>query len=97
MICIVVDADELAGNEVRWYPIYKDWRDGHPPIISASKLGVMINGYIDRIPENVYDAAHEVARALKRNPKADVSGYATHNVARHDLVPIERPSTLETP
>jgi len=90
MISFVTQSD-LNGTEVRWYPIYRDWREGHPPIIKASKNGVFVCGYTDRISENVYDAAHEVARTLKRNPRANVDGYATHRIERHDLIPIAQP------
>jgi hypothetical protein len=94
-LVVTVIQSGLDGTLVRWFETYSHAHEGRP-FLAVSKNGVRVHGWLDRIPEAALELAHEANRTLKRNPRADVSAYATHEVVRGDLIAIKRPAPVET-
>lgn len=67
----------MDGPVLRWYRSEAAAENGNE-YMSASRNGVYVNGFLDRIPDAEILKAREAAAELARTPRPDVSRFATH-------------------
>ena len=96
---VTVTQTVMSGSVVRWYTS-KATGDRGDTWLSASRDGVLVNGYLHEIPPDVLAIATATYRALARNRDADVTGLATHHrpgIQPTSLVRIDRTEGNDLP
>lgn len=81
-----------AGTVVRWYDT-ENAEDRGEPIVTASRNGVRVHGYLHDTPVAVLATAHSAWHVLRADNDADLNHLATHRRRGilGPLVPVERP------
>lgn len=71
------------GTVVRWYADSAPLDAlSHIAMVSASRNGVIVSGYLHEVPDDVMAAARDTYETLRRNRDADVRHLATHRKRR---------------
>ena len=84
---VIVTPTILNGPVVRWYASEETAQYGNE-LVSASRNGVRIEGYLHDVPDTVLARAQEAYRVLAA--RGDVDHLATHRKQRYgDLYPID--------
>ena len=88
---VIVTPTILDGTVVRWYEDVEAVKYGGE-VLSASRNGVMVFGYLTRIPAAWITDATGAWEKLAADRDADVSGLATHRTrfGRGEVEPIDR-------
>jgi hypothetical protein len=85
------------GLVLRWYRSVDAYELDGEPLCSASRNGVMITGYLHKVPAEVLAKAEEAYEILRDNgPRELAAAMATHlrkSMFIRELVPIEREAT----
>jgi len=84
---VIVKSNVKDGTRVAWFVSRSRWSSG-TPIVAASRHGVYVSGWLDRIPDQVLTDAQDVANALKADRHADMQNFATHELRGGDIVPL---------
>lgn len=85
---VIVTPTILQGQVVRWYGSEQTAQYGQE-MVSASRNGVQVPGFLHDVPDDVMSQAREAYRVLAA--RGDVGHLATHRKERYgDLYPIER-------
>lgn len=84
---VTVSPTATDGTAVRWFESYAKWT-GRNAILSASRHGVYVHGWLDRIPDELIDKANDAHQILKAHRHANVDHFATHEVRNGDLVAL---------
>lgn len=80
---VTVTPTIMDGVVVRWYHTLADADHPGPlAVVSASRNGVRVNGYLDEIPDEVMATARHVHATLAKDRDADFGHLATHRRAR---------------
>lgn len=74
---VTVTPTVMDGTVVRWYH-NEDAAEYGREMVSASRNGVRVNGYLNDVAADVLSAAQQAYETLRRDNRADVSGLATH-------------------
>jgi len=83
---VIVTPTILDGQVVRWYASEEAAQYGQE-ILSASRRGVQVEGFLHDVPDDVLTQARDAHRVLAAG--GDVGHLATHRKERFgDLVPI---------
>jgi len=77
MICTVTPTI-MDGLVVKWWRSVEHAEYGSPPLVSASRNGVMVDGYLHEVPDPVMHKAISAYMMLKRDEVAAVKAMATH-------------------
>ena len=72
---VVVDHTVMDGQVVRWYRTEQEAATGRE-VMSASRNGVLVNGFLQTIPPNLLTIAEDLRQALRAG--RDVRHAATH-------------------
>jgi hypothetical protein len=82
---VIITPTIMDGTVVRWYrPVEVTGIDAEPTfiageeLVSASRNGVMVRGYLDQIGDQVLADARQACKALRADRDADLSHLATH-------------------
>lgn len=65
------------GTVVRWY-LNESAAELRREVVSASRNGVLVNGYLHEIPAEVMADAQAAYEALRHDRRAEVAHLATH-------------------
>lgn len=75
---ITVNTTIMQGTCVRWYSSAGD-AETNRPVLSASREGVTVHArYLTDVPEAWVQDAKRAHGQLRRAPRADMTGWATH-------------------
>jgi hypothetical protein len=96
---VIITPTIMDGTVVRWYrPVEVTGIDTAEPtfiageeLVSASRNGVRVRGYLDQIGDQVLADARQAYEALRADSDADLSHLATHRrraMFSDDLVPV---------
>lgn len=85
----------MDGTVVRWYANAQQVLSADRPTVSASRNGVLANGYLHEIPPGWLTAATDAFEALRRDHGADCRRLATHRI-RFDRSRLE-PVAVDAP
>jgi hypothetical protein len=86
---VTVTATVMDGTVVRWHASERAEALGREQV-SVSRNGVLVNGYLHEVPEDVLTMAQEIHRGWQNNRNAwpDIGKLATHR-RRGVLGPLE--------
>lgn len=81
---VTVTPTIMDGQVVRWYrdSLALDDILSAEPVVSASRNGVLIGGYLHQVPADVLALAQDVHANLARDRNAPVQQLATHRKRR---------------
>jgi hypothetical protein len=87
---VIVTPTIMDGVVVRWYVSEASAENGRERI-SVSRNGVMVNGYLHEVPDDIFALANEIYLTWKRDPNAwpDIQKAATHRRTRRGLEPVK--------
>ena len=74
---VTVTPTIMDGTVVRWYHNENAVEYGRE-MVSASRNGVRVNGYLTDVPGDVLSAAQQAYETLRRDDRTDISHLATH-------------------
>ena len=86
---VTVTPTVMDGTVVRWYETEREALH-REPMISASRNGVLVTGFLHEVPAEVLAAATAAFEALRADRNADLSHLATHRmrILAGELEPI---------
>jgi hypothetical protein len=93
MIC-TVSPTVADGYVVRWWRSVEHAEYGYPPVVSASRRGVMVDGLLHEVPDAVMHQARTAWLLLDRGESDHVRAMATHSrgagYQKGRFIPIEQ-------
>lgn len=85
---IIVYPTIMDGPVVRWY-LNEAAAEYGSDVLSASRSGVMVNGYLTAIPTEWVDAARSAYEAMSGDRRVDMYALATHRKSlRNEIKPV---------